>query len=68
MYVTKLVEVEVELDDLDSEDLIAELQKRGHLAPFNDQLVQVIYEKRRLGQDYQKALDDLIYNTIGRIS
>ena len=31
-------------------------------------LIQDVYEKRRLGQDYQKVLDDLIYNTIGRIS
>lgn len=31
-------------------------------------LMQDVYEKRRLGQDYQKALDDLIYSTIGRIS
>jgi hypothetical protein len=31
-------------------------------------LIQDVYEKRRLGKDYQKALDDLIYSTIGRIS
>lgn len=67
MYITK--EIDVYLDDFDTEDLIEELKKR-EVALANDdlQLMQNIYEKRRLGQDYQKVLDDLIYNTIGRIS
>jgi hypothetical protein len=69
MYVTKEVEVEVDLHDFDSEDLIDELHKRNHcISPQDLLLIQDIYEKRRLGQDYQKALDDLIYSTIGRIS
>jgi len=69
MYVTKEVEVEVDLVDFDSEELIDELQQRGHWVPDQSLLLmQDVYEKRRLGQDYQKALDDLIYSTIGRIS
>ena len=68
MYVTKEVEVEVDCHDFDSEDLIDELQKRNHWLPQSLLLIQDIYEKRRLGQDYQKTLDDLIYSTIGRIS
>ena len=69
MYVTKEVEVEVDLHDFDSEQLLDELQKRDHWVPSQDLLlIQEIYEKRRLGQDYQKTLDDLIYSTIGRIS
>jgi len=40
---------------------------KDELTPYLLQ-IQDIYEKRRLGQDYQKALDDLIYSTIGRIS
>jgi hypothetical protein len=67
MYITK--EIDVYLDDFDTEDLIEELKKREVALANNDlQLMQNIYEKRRLGQDYQKVLDDLIYNTIGRIS
>jgi hypothetical protein len=30
-------------------------------------LVRKIYEKRRLNQDYQKELDELIYSAIGKI-
>jgi len=30
-------------------------------------LVRKIYEKRRNGQDYQKELDQLIYETVGKI-
>jgi|TARA_R110000868_G_scaffold410583_1_gene699158 hypothetical protein len=70
MYVTKEVEVEVDLGDFDSQVLIDELQQRDHWVPDQSLLllIQDVYEKRRLGQDYQKALDDLIYSTIGRIS
>lgn len=62
------VEVDVELSDFDTEDLIEELASRdsGNYMPRND-LVQSIFEKRRAGKDYQKELDDLIYNTIGRV-
>jgi hypothetical protein len=69
------VEVEVELDDFDTDDLIEELESRGKLigtdwgSPTeNERLLSAIFEKRRSGQDYQHELDDLIYNTIGRIS
>ena len=31
------------------------------------ELIESIYHKRRLGQDYQDHLDTLIYNVIGRI-
>lgn len=70
MYVTKEVEVQVDLGDFDSQELIDELQQRDHWVPDQSLLllIQDVYEKRRLGQDYQKALDDLIYSTIGRIS
>ena len=62
------VEVEVELCDFETDDLIEELTRRnsGNYMPRND-LVQSIFEKRRAGKDYQKELDDLIYNTIGRV-
>ena len=73
MYRTiyKEVEVDVELDDFDDDDLIDELQRRGRGFEIDSQtpteLVTKIWEKRRLGQDYQQELDELIYVAIGKI-
>lgn len=65
------VEVDVELDDFDDDDLIEELQKRGRgfevRSETPTELITKIYELRRLGSNYQRELDDLIYATIGRI-
>jgi len=63
------VEVEVELDDFDTDDLIEELEHRGEIIDNNDkQLITAIFYKRRIGSDYQHELDELIYNTIGRFA
>jgi hypothetical protein len=59
------VEVDVELTDFSDDDLIEEMESRGLQMPSG--LVTAIYQKRRLGQDYQRELDELIYKTIGRI-
>jgi hypothetical protein len=64
------VEVEVELDDFDTEDLIEELERRGAGgSDFGDgkELLETIYEKRRLGKDYQNELAQLIYMGLGKI-
>jgi len=65
------VEVDVELDDFEDDDLIEELEKRGKGLEFASQsgtdLITAIYLKRRLGKDYQRELDDLIYLAIGKI-
>ena len=65
------VEVEVDLDDFDTDDLIEELEKRGKgfevASRSGTELVNSIYEKRRVGKDYQEELDELIYVSIGRI-
>ena len=62
------VEVEVELSDFETDDLIEELEKRGKLIGNNEQLINDIFQKRRAGQDFLRELDDLIYNTIGRFN
>ena len=63
--------VEVDLEDFDTDDLIEELERRnkGLDVPGNSgtELLTAIYEKRRLGQDYQRELDELIYVAIGKI-
>jgi hypothetical protein len=65
------VEVEVDISDFDTEDLIEELEDRDELPSrglFNaNELVEQIWMLRRNGQDYQRQLDSLIYNVIGRI-
>jgi hypothetical protein len=64
------VEVDVELSDFETEDLIKELQQRGHGVvdlTKDGPLINVIFHKRRAGQDFSQELDDLIYNTIGRV-
>ena len=65
------VEVDVELTDFDTDDLIEELESRGMgmevASQSGTELVTAIYEKRRLGQDYQRELDELIYIAIGKI-
>ena len=64
------VEVEVDLTDFDTEDLIEELEDRGKL-PVGESfdckaLVEQIWMKRRQGNhDYQRELDQLIYQVIG---
>lgn len=65
------VEVDVDLEDFDDDDLIDELERRGRGFEIDSykptELVEKIWEKRRIGQDYQKELDDLIYVTLGRV-
>jgi hypothetical protein len=74
MYKTVYTEVEVDvnLGDFETEDLIEELESRGELpsstGPYDsNELVQQIWMQRRNGKDYQRLLDDLIYAVTGRI-
>lgn len=65
-------EIEVSLEDWDTEDLLAELESRDVESRTKelgsaDLLLSKIYEQRRLGQDYQEELDQLIYIKLGRI-
>ena len=64
------VEVDVDLDEFSTADLLEELQSRGDLPPeYSDgkEVLESIYQKRRLGQDYQPELTALIYLGLGRI-
>ena len=65
------VDVDVELDDFDTDELIEELERRGADIPASNDVIYLIhslYEKRRMGIDYTRELDDIIYQAIGRIS
>ena len=73
MYKTVYTEVEVDVDltDFDTDDLIEELESRGSLPVEQNgdakELVEAIYMKRRLGRDYQNELNQLIYQVTGKI-
>ena len=70
--ITTEVEVDVKLDSFDDSDLFEELESRGYVG-LNDtatnkiELVTLIYEKRKLGNDYSQELDQLIYDVVGRM-
>ena len=64
------VEVDVNLSEFDTDDLMEELESRGAgTGEFGDgkDVLLSIYEKRRLGQDDQQELDQLIWLGLGRI-
>jgi hypothetical protein len=72
MYKTVYTEVEVDVDlsDFETDDLIEELESRGAGATdYGDgkDVLTAIYERRRLGKDYQQELDQLIYLGLGKI-
>lgn len=63
------VSVDIDMSEFDTDDLIEELESRGRIVggnTDNGELVNAIYEKRRLGQDYQRDLDELIFQVTGR--
>jgi hypothetical protein len=71
-YVT--AEVEVDLSEFDTDDLIEELESRG--MDYNTKyvdgeemrvLLETIWQKRRIGKDYQHELDGLIRGVLGKV-
>ena len=65
-------EVEVNLGDFDTKDLIEELQDREAMPSEGSfdakELVEAIWLKRRQGNhDYQQELDQLIYQVTGHV-
>lgn len=72
MYKTIYTEVEVDVDlgDFDTDDLLEELENRGAgVTDYGDgkEILNAIYEKRRVGRDYQTELDQLIWLGLGKI-
>jgi len=65
------VEVDVELNDFDTEDLVEELESRGALPVDADanakEIVEQMYQLRRLGRQYDHLLDRLFYSVLGKI-
>jgi len=70
--ITTEVDVDVDLEDFDTDDLIEELESRGRGFEVEcktpNELLTAIWLKRRMGRtDYQTELDQLIYTGIGKI-
>jgi hypothetical protein len=78
--VYKTVEVEVDIDnedileEIDTDDLVNELERRGidnKAKNFDSDemcdILESIWLKRRLQQDYQRELDTLIYGVLGKV-
>jgi hypothetical protein len=61
------------LEEFDDDDLIDELKSRNIMSHQGDdefetkEIIRKIYEKRRIGEDYQQELDMLIYDVLGRV-
>ena len=73
-YIT--TEVEVELSDFDTADLVEELESRGHdftenHIPLGDgngsTLLEQIYQKRRTNRNFDDELDLFLQQSLGRI-
>ena len=63
------VEVDVSLDDFQDDDLIQELEDRGYVIggeETSNETLTKIWELRRLGKPYERELDQLIYDILGK--
>jgi hypothetical protein len=74
MYKTIYTEVEVDVDlaDFETDDLLDELASRSSLPMEEDshgkEILETIYLKRRMGRnDYEKELDQLIWLSLGKV-
>ncbi len=63
-YITVNTDVDIDLYDIDTEDLIDELGRRGFV---HRELIEKIWMNRRTGKGYQAELDQLIYNVLGKV-
>ena len=71
-YKTIYTEVDVDLGDFDTDDLLDELASRSSLPMEEDfhgkEILEAIYLKRRVGRtDYEKELDQLIWLSLGKV-
>jgi hypothetical protein len=67
--ISQEVDVDIDMEDFDTSELVQELERRGAGATdYGDgkDILRAIYEKRRLGKDYQADLDQLIWMGLGK--
>ena len=65
------VEVDVNIGDFETDDLLEELEERGALPPEGNinakELVEQMYYLRRQGKPWEHLMDPLMYAVLGRI-
>ena len=61
------IDVDVDLSDFADSDFIEELANRNISHGNLEELLETIYHKRRLSQNFDKELDEVIFSVIGRI-
>lgn len=65
------VEVDVDLTDFETDDLLDELASRGSLPVESSDdakdIVEQMYQLRRLNKPYEHLLDRLFYSVLGKI-
>jgi hypothetical protein len=68
------VDVDVDLKDFDTDELVEELNYRGHDynthgvdADAARELLEQVYQARRSGEPYHAQLDQLIWSVLGRM-
>jgi len=62
------VEVDVDISEFETEDLLDELESRGRDVPGDSKdLVEAIWLRRRNGKNYDDLVDKLIYNVTGHV-
>lgn len=70
--VEKYVDIDVDMDDFEDDDIVEEMDRRGLgtgvMPGDNQDLLKAIFQKRRTGQSFDRELDQLIYNSLGRIA
>jgi hypothetical protein len=61
--------IDIDLTDFSDDDIREEAIARDLFSSDYgiNQLIMELYQKRRLGKDYQSELDKIIYETIGKI-
>ena len=63
------VEVDVNMEDFSDEDILEEVEIRGLNidGTNNDELINKIFQLRRLGKPFEQELDEYLYLKTGRI-
>ncbi len=63
------VEVDVDMSDFDDADILEEVEIRGLNidGTNNDELINKIFQLRRLGKPFERELDEYLYLKTGRI-
>lgn len=67
MYTTVNVDVDVDLSDFDTDDLVEELEGRGvTFDTTGKELLEKIYLLRRMGKPFEAELDQMLWACLGK--